>query len=598
MNRIAALIALCLFWPLASPAQETPVVMHVVQEGEDLAGLAARYFGDPELAREILLFNDIKNPNDVRPGRTLLMAVNMRADALRALADAERAVDRALDAKADVFAVELFEHASTLLASARRSLSQAAYDQTSARATLAAQTAVRAVAEADRVAPVQDPVKIIAVHGAVEALLPMHQDWRAVAPGEELPALSRIRAGPGARADIALADNSRLQLQENTEFLVADQTRDRRDEKRTTRLSILMGDLVGEIAPRGNTNSTFHLDSVGAVTAIRGTQLRLGADAARAVRLSIFEGLAEISAAGATQTIPDRFGTFVRENRPPAPPIQLPGAPALDVPRAHLTTAVQRITLDWSASPDGPAPHSYRVEIARDPRFNRIVQEARADRPPWKSDTLEPGAYHWRVSGVDRNGLQGPPSDERPIRIVRDLRIGVRPSRPPLTLDGELVVSPLYRFSAFPVSDDTSVIGFEVRVDDGEYRPFDAPLSLNREGVRTLTARGIGVDGERGEEAALTLRVDSTPPETAVAIGAARRTEIGSHLFEITLSAEDSSGVDRIEYSLNFAPYTPYEGPIAINSVRRNTLSFRAVDRVGNQSEDRVMVFPASVVTR
>jgi hypothetical protein len=96
--------------------------------------------------------------------------------------------------------------------------------------------------------------------------------------------------------------------------------------------------MLGRITPRENTNSQFHILSNGSVTAIRGTELRVGSDEARAVRVAVLEGEVALNAAGQKITLPRNFGSVVPFNQPPTPPIKLLPAPRPAGPPA-LTTA-------------------------------------------------------------------------------------------------------------------------------------------------------------------------------------------------------------------------------------------------------------------
>ncbi|HMP71968.1 MAG TPA: FecR domain-containing protein [Kiritimatiellia bacterium] len=592
------LMLTCLWAGGVQVSASPPFRTHVVEEGETVVSLAVRYLGDAESGDEILRFNDLTDEADVVPGFVLAIPVGVRASALSALSEAEQAVGRAGAAGADVFATRLYERASSLLESARRNRKDAIYEQATAQADLAKTLAAQAVAEADRVAPVEEPATILQVHGKVERSADDGRTWSVVGEGDRVEVTHRLRTGPEARADLGLADGSTLQIQSETEMRVATFLRDRRNELRTSRLDVLMGEILGEITPRVHSNSQFHIRSLGSVTAIRGTRLRVGADDRNTTRVSVLEGEAELGSAGSRVVLPESFGSLVRDNRPPSPPILLPAPPLVSVPGPGLTTAVQRLRLVWSPDPREGITAAYRVEIARDPEFTRIVQDQVVRDTGWVSEVLDPGNFLWRISSLTPDGLQGAPGPEGRLTIERDLEVKLGVNRPVVSHEGRSIVSPHYQFTPRPAREDTSVVDFLVRLNGGEYQSLTGPVVFRSEGVNTLRFRGVGADGALGPEGQIEVEVDATPPEIGVAISPPRRTKDDVSWFRVSLSAEDGTGVDRVEYRLNEKPFSVYVDPLEIGSYAEYTLHYRAVDVVGNVSETHSLVFPATPARR
>jgi hypothetical protein len=517
---------------------------------------------------------------------------------MRRIEEAREAMDRARGAMADVYGSNLYARATAMLASASRNRQRASYDQAIAQSDLAVKLAGEAIDEANRTAPVQDNATVVALFGPVEISPSEGDPWRPAEAGESLPVGSRIRTGDGARTDLQLADGSAFQLQSSSEFFLEDQTRDRRDQKRATRLKLLIGELVGDIIPRENTNSQLHIHSAGSVTAIRGTKVLLGADEARSVKLSVLTGEADLAAAGQEQKIPAMFGSLVRDNKPPLAPIKLPPAPEPRSPVIGGTTAVQRTVFDWAPAEPARDVSGYRIEIAEDESFTRIIQDRMVEQLPWAADPLAPGRYFWRVSSLNLSRLQGPPAPSRDITVRRDLRIAVTPSKPPVKHSGRLVVGPGHTFSWATPSPDTSAVLAEYSLDGETFMPLSAPLRFDTEGPQVLRVRGVGADEERGALREVKLYVDATPPEIGISISPTRAQASGVGIFTVTLTAQDETGVDRIEYSINQKAFQPYASPLELGNYEDYHLRFRAIDDVANESETRSLMFPAGHVPR
>lgn len=587
------ILALILLAPGAvTCAGEADIQLHVVQPGETPVQLAERFLGHREAAPELLQFNAIANPAEVTPGRILALPGRLRAEAIARLAGADEALTRAQAAQAEQFASNLYVQAAGLRTAAHKNRRQAVYDQAAAQAAVVEKLAQLAMEEADRTAPVADSARIIGISGDVEWSAPGAREWATAREGQVLAVDSRVRTGPRGRADLTLADGSALQLQSDSEFLLAEQTRDRRDQKRTSRLQVQVGELVGRITPRENTNSQFHILSNGSVTAIRGTELRVGSDKAKAVRVAVLEGEVALASAGQKITLPENFGSVVPFNQPPSPPIKLPPPPIPDGPAAATTTAVQRVRFAWTPADPIAELSGYRVEIATDDGFTRIVQDERAKNAGWTSATLAPGDYRWRLSSINPEGLQGPATETRALTILRNLALTLEPSRPPVAKDGVQVVGPLYAFAARPAA-DSSVVDVEYSLDGSPFQAWPERINLAEAGPRILKARGIGADGQSGEPVELKVVVDAAAPDVAVAVSPPYAHSNLVKAFKVTLTAQDETGVEALDFALNDAPFTPYRQAIELGAHTSYQLRFRAADVVGNTGEVRTLTFPA-----
>jgi len=126
--------------------------------------------------------------------------------------------------------------------------------------------------------------------------------------------------------------------------------------------------------------------------------LRLGAD--RATRVSVRDGTARLEAGdtraeiGAMQSGEITSAGAVRAVAPP--PLRLIAPQA----GAQLMADGAPVSLGWQ---DAGAAVRYHVEIAADADFREVVQEADVRRTSLAVQ-LQPGIYHWRVTGRRRTG--------------------------------------------------------------------------------------------------------------------------------------------------------------------------------------------------
>lgn len=135
----------------------------------------------------------------------------------------------------------------------------------------------------------------------------------------------------------------------------------------------------------------------------------------------------------------------------------------------------------------------------------------------------------------------------------------------------------------------------EMRWDSGAgfsaWKPFAASQALTLPGEGDWTVRGEFRDAEgRTLQLAQVIGWDRTGPVTTLS-GVADG-EMSGVAIEAKLSAVDAmSGVGSIRYSLDGASETEYAAPIRVGGDGEHTLSFRAIDILGNAEPARTINF-------
>jgi FecR protein len=88
-----------------------------------------------------------------------------------------------------------------------------------------------------------------------------------------------------------------------------------------------------------------------------------------------------------------------------------PEPPATLQPQARQKLAVGTVVLGWAENIEAAR---YRVQVARDPGFSQIVQQADGQTGAQAQVAVaEPGVYHWRLASVRADGDTGPWGDAR-----------------------------------------------------------------------------------------------------------------------------------------------------------------------------------------
>ncbi|MFD0743729.1 OmpL47-type beta-barrel domain-containing protein [Phytohabitans flavus] len=138
---------------------------------------------------------------------------------------------------------------------------------------------------------------------------------------------------------------------------------------------------------------------------------------------------------------------------------------------------------------------------------------------------------------------------------------------------------------------ESGVDSVEYSVDGGAYTAYTAPVTVNTAGQHTVSYRATDNAGNTSAAQSVSFTVvtppqDTTPP-TATATVAGQRDGNGAYVgaATVTVNATDAgSGVDRVEYSLDGAPYAAYTAPVTVNQPGQHTVSYRATDKAGNTS--------------
>ncbi|WP_338702413.1 family 16 glycoside hydrolase [Streptomyces sp. Q6] len=134
---------------------------------------------------------------------------------------------------------------------------------------------------------------------------------------------------------------------------------------------------------------------------------------------------------------------------------------------------------------------------------------------------------------------------------------------------------------------------------DGAWQPYTAPVMFHDPGGRTVRYRATDKAGNRAAEKTVTFTVvappveDKTPPTVSLTVDGDKNSD-GAYIGDakLTLAAtDDTSGVDRIEYSLDGGPYLAYTAPVVVDRVGAHSVAYRASDKAGNTAAAQTFVF-------
>ncbi|MFP2934710.1 FecR domain-containing protein, partial [Pyxidicoccus sp. 3LG] len=209
--------------------------------------------------------------------------------------------------------------------------------------------------------------------------------------------------GPGARAELALADGSTVRVVEGsmvrlgTIELMA-------SLRRKVQLELLQGTVETNAAPAAE-GSVFEVRTRSAVAGVRGTHFRVTAQEDGTHRLETLEGRVALIAKKGDLDVIEGYGSRALPDSTPESPRRLLVAPTMVDPRDGTFPAAPKLT--WGVV---SGARRYQVELARTADFAAGVQTYEASAAELEVSGLREGKWFWRVVAVDGDGFIGFPS--------------------------------------------------------------------------------------------------------------------------------------------------------------------------------------------
>ncbi|MFT5127603.1 MAG: ferric-dicitrate binding protein FerR (iron transport regulator) [Rhodothermales bacterium] len=570
--------------PLSSIANSAIGTVYQLQQGETLRDVANRFLGGAENLPELQHYNKISNPLLITAGSYVAIPGKERSQAMDEIERAHSAIAGAVAAEAGTYAAKKLAAAQEAFQHSQDARMQGAYTKALALAALAFRRGDIAREAADRNAQVQESGRVTAVFGYV-SFSADGKKWERAKVGSEVPVHGFIRTKTEARAELALADGSVIQVREESEVQISNFQRDRRTGKRDSELRVLNGEILGTIKKKKNRESDIRVKSHNTALSIRGTQVLVGVnDQSDVTRVSLKNGRTQVSASDVGFEFDGNQGTRVDADEAPMDPVLLVAPPRMLLPAtAEYSTADQAPYFRWEAVNNERLAH-YLLEVANDEKFNDVITKRRTKTAFSAIGILKPGSYHWRVMSIDTDGLEGR-AVNGVVTIEQDMNLAFSPVTEHLAEGDRWVLGSRNRIHLKAVGGkNSSVVVSEFKINDGRYRKILDTIRLRAEGVFMLTARGVDVDGQSGPEIQKQVEVDLSGPAVNAAVAGIAGDRFSGRSTSITLDARDAHGVLYVEYQLPGEPFMTYNGPIPVSLKKPVTVNFRAVDLLGNES--------------
>ena len=227
---------------------------------------------------------------------------------------------------------------------------------------------------------------------------------RAAAAGMLLAEGSGIETGANAFVSLDLPDGTVVTMPSQSRMTIGRLRRTLLTGSLDRRFDVGSGRLRAVVTPMTDPRSTFKVSTPVAVSAVRGTEFRVGYDPVeQRATTEVITGKVEVTGAGkADRLVVAGFGTAAQRDAGVSAPAAL-----LPSPEPVGPTGWQRDPgLSFEVKPVTGAV-GYRLQIARDAGFLDVLIETDSAAPRFTLPTLPDGTYFSRISAIGSTGLEG-----------------------------------------------------------------------------------------------------------------------------------------------------------------------------------------------
>lgn len=235
-------------------------------------------------------------------------------------------------------------------------------------------------------------------------------------------------------------------------------------------------------------------------------------------KIGLYEGEASFEGGGQTaMALAEGEGIVAAPGEEPKKEqlLDMPGS--LEPAAGAVLVAGRPSQATWTAPPGDVA--SYTFEVCRDPSCGDLVaRETGLTRAAFDIPDIAVGSYFWRVTAASPSGLDGYPSDARPISVVELPPDDIAPE---VALDLGAVGVPYDGLPAFGpavplevgMSDEGTGLARSGLLINGEEQPQGADFQTGRQ---TIAVFAVDEAGNRSETEAIDIFVDADAPSLRV----------------------------------------------------------------------------------
>ncbi len=263
--------------------------------------------------------------------------------------------------------------------------------------------------------------------GQVDKRFGLLGSWELADIGDLFKESDGLKTGEESYANLGFTDGTKIIVDPNTTAIIRKSRVDRLSETSDTEITLEEGGLLAKLSAVAAERSNYILNAGSSQSELKTTNFYAESDGDETVKLTNYDGIANVSASDVTITIRQNEGTIVREGQAPTPPVQLLPGPDLVWATNDTLLYSEQVIFPFQFVDDA---EFYVVQRSTSPNFDTEIEELRVSNNTALLSYLPIGDTYVRVQSVDRLGLRGPYSES--TRIIRN--IDNQP--PPAFVDG------------------------------------------------------------------------------------------------------------------------------------------------------------------
>lgn len=246
------------------------------------------------------------------------------------------------------------------------------------------------------------PARVLAVRGPVQ-VVDGNGHGQPARQGMQLQIGSEVSTGSDASITLAFADDSHLQLRENSQLRLDQLSSYGATGMVDTRLRLQRGRSSNRVTPARGPASRYMITAPTATSSVRGTVFRVSAGGdGPAAATEVVQGRVQVGNPRGQRLVAAGQAAASTAGRD-LPMQALPPAPRLEP--ATLRVEPLPLLADWQALPE--ASGGYRVEVVRADTPEILLFARNVDEPRVQIDALPPGRLRLLVRAVTAEGIEG-----------------------------------------------------------------------------------------------------------------------------------------------------------------------------------------------
>lgn len=251
--------------------------------------------------------------------------------------------------------------------------------------------------------------QLISKNGIVDKRLGLLAGWNEAFVGDLFEESHGVRTQKESYATLAFTDGSNIIVNPSTTAIIRKSRIDKLDKSADAEITLVEGGLLSKLSAVGKERSKYVLNAGSSTTELNTQNFLAENTGGTNVRLSNYDGDAQVSANNVIVTIRKDEGTIIRGNAAPLPPVKLLPAPKYLTSKLDTIIYQNDFLLNFTGVNNAV---SYRVEYSTAYNFDENVVVKEVNNTRVLMEDLPLGTTYVRVQSVDNLGLKGPFTDK------------------------------------------------------------------------------------------------------------------------------------------------------------------------------------------